>query len=549
MLDLTFFSTNATKIAHFRYISAKFGLRIKSFREVNYYASYSEPRIDDRDELLKQSYFSALSQWKKRQRRQDDGTNTFFFEDTSVRIEALSHDVETPGVNVKFWMKDMSFSKLDEILKRHGGDRRATVRSDIVMHLPQRWKDLLGMTDDFIWFYGETKGEICLTEQNIESNLLFTWLDDKSFNKWFIPEGASKPLSAMKIAEADIYDFRRRAFEKVGQVLDKLKFIQSKFVSSNKQMELPKIPVLPAVIVICGPSCAGKTTIATWINDMYGIPHIEASDFMYKAFWERHGLRSKYSIGDFAVAALESQPDIVALPIAKYIHEENFSIVIVTGFRSLDEVKIFREELPEDMKLELVYLNAKKEIRLARAIKRNRDKITSEKFFYRDVQEEKMGLLNISKYEKTVSIDNDFGINDLHLEFRRRFKTTFSLQNLVAQREKFESNLEALIIITLFNNINSAKWLNTSEISVSLNELFGESKRKTNVSRYFNQEYHPYFESKLRTYEGRATTTIEYSLSATGISKAKIIREHYSKWLARKSPEKTIVTQLSLFPD
>jgi dephospho-CoA kinase/inosine/xanthosine triphosphate pyrophosphatase family protein len=490
---------------------------------------------------------SALSQWKKRLRRSDDGASTFFFEDTSVKIAALSHDVETPGVNVKFWMKEMTFNKLDEILKRHGNDRRVSVRSDIVMHLPQKWKGLLGTQQDFLWFCGETQGEVTNVERHIDSNLLFTWLDDRSFNRWFVPDGESLPLSALKISVADKYDFRLRAFQKMEAVLKKLSFVRPTFQTAIQQMELPVIPAAPAVIVICGPSCAGKTTTATWINDVYGIPHIEASDFMYKAFWERHGLRSKHAIVDFAVAALESEPSIVASPIANYIAERGFNSVVVTGFRSLNEVHIFQAELPFNMKVELIYIDAVAEIRLERAIKRNRDKVTPERFFARDEKEVKMGLLGIRENSASLHIENNSTVKKLGSMIEKKLKSTFDLGCLWASTEKFDSNLEALIIMALFENAGSLNWMNTSEVAASLNEIFGEKKSKTNVSRYFNQEYHPYFEARLRTYEGRSTTMIEYSLSATGISRAKGLKNNYAKWLSRKLPGKSTIVQLSLF--
>lgn len=549
MLDLTFFSTNPTKIAHFRYLGSKIGLRIKSFKEVNYYASYDEPRLDNRQDLLTQSYLSALSQWKKRLRRPDDGASTFFFEDTSVKIAALSHDVETPGVNVKFWMKEMTFDKLDEILKRHGNDRRVSVRSDIVMHLPQKWKDLLGTQEDFLWFCGETQGTVTDVERHIDSNLLFTWLDDRSFNKWFVPDGERVPLSALRVSEADKYDFRLRAFQNMEAVLKKLSFVRPTFQTAIRQMELPIIPMAPAVIVVCGPSCAGKTTTATWINDVHGLPHIEASDFMYKAFWERHGVRTKYAIVDFAVAALESQPSIVASPIANYIVERGFNSVVVTGFRSMNEIDIFQAELPVNMKVELIYIDSGSDIRLERAIKRNRDRVTPEKFFARDNKEIKMGLLGIRENSASLHIENNSTIKSLFRTIQKKLKSTFDLGSVWKQTERFDSNLEALIIMALFENNGSLNWMNTSEITKSLNEIFSEKKSKTNVSRYFNQEYHPYFEARLRAYEGRVTTMIEYSLSATGISRAKGLKNNYTKWLSRKSPDKSMSVQLSLFVD
>ena len=35
-----------------------------------------------------------------------------------------------------------------------------------------------------------------MSENEIKTNLVYPWLDNKTFNKWFIPDGVSVPLSA-----------------------------------------------------------------------------------------------------------------------------------------------------------------------------------------------------------------------------------------------------------------------------------------------------------------------------------------------------------------
>jgi inosine/xanthosine triphosphate pyrophosphatase family protein len=139
MLDMVFFTSNPTKLAHFRRLGAKHGVRVRGFKEKHYHATYHEPQIDDREELLRQSYESALRQWQRRTGEEAPGL--FFLEDTSVKVYALSHEKETPGVNIKYWMKGMTFEKLDAILKAHGNDRRVVVRSDIVVHLPAIYEE------------------------------------------------------------------------------------------------------------------------------------------------------------------------------------------------------------------------------------------------------------------------------------------------------------------------------------------------------------------------------------------------------------------------
>ncbi|WCM88290.1 ATP-binding protein [Acidovorax sp. NCPPB 3576] len=525
MIEIVFFSTNRSKLAHFRYLGEKAGFRVKGFHETTYYASYNEPKIDDRSELLRLSYESALEQWLKRQGANDDDHSTFFFEDTSVVVEALSKNGEIPGVNVKYWMRDMTFAKLDASLKRAGNNRKVTVRSDIVMHLPQRWRTLLNTTDRYLSVVGESHGVIANYEHEIQPNLVYPWLDDKTFNKWFVPVGASGPISMLNIEAADLADFRAHAFEKITTVLrDRLSFLATPQKQDADQLPIPGIPKYPSVFVICGPSCAGKSTTAYWMRDKYELLHVEASDFMHKAFWERHGPGTNVRIGDFAEAALQTQPGIVALPIARFLQEIEASGAVVTGFRSTKEVKAFQQELGAGTEVALMYLNASEPIRLDRALRRGRDDITPEKFAKREVQEIRMGVVDIAALPNSDLQLNEGSLKELYgavrTRYRKALKVYTSNKERRAQRQQpHRAQLEGLILRTLHAEQN--KWLTTTEIAAALNRRFNEAKSKNNVSRYFNQEFHPYYELRFRERDGKRTGILEYRLSATGISRAK----------------------------
>jgi len=527
MIEIVFFSTNRSKLAHFRYLGEKAGIRVKGFHETTYYASYNEPKIDDRSELLKLSYESALEQWLKRQGANDDDHSTFFFEDTSVVVEALSPEAEVPGVNVKYWMRGMTFSKLDDLLKRAGNNRRVIVRSDIVMHLPQRWRTLLNTTDQYLSMVGESHGVIADSEREIQPNLVYPWLDDKTFNKWFVPTGASGPISTLTIEEANRADFRARAFEQITSVLHhRLSFLANRQAPGESQLQIPGIATCPSIFVIFGPSCSGKSTAANWMRDQYKLLHIEASDFMYKAFWERHGPGTKVRIGDFAEAALQTQPGIVAQPIARFIQDIEASGVVVTGFRSTKEVEIFQREVGSSAEIALMYLNASVPIRLDRAIKRGRDEVTPAKFKKRDAQEIRMGLLAIAALQNVKVQENEGSLRELYSTVRTRYRQalrfyTSDKERRAQRQQPHRSQLESLILRTLLAELPTAKWLTTTEIAAALNLRFNEAKSKNNVSRYFNQEFHPYYELRFRNRDDKRISVLEYRLSATGISRAK----------------------------
>lgn len=527
MIEIVFFSTNRSKLAHFRYLGEKAGIRVKGFHETTYYASYHEPKIDDRSELLKLSYESALAQWLKRKGANNDDHSTFFFEDTSVTVEALSKNAEVPGVNVKYWMRDMTFAKLDALLKRAGNNRKVIVRSDIVMHLPQRWRTLLNTSDRYLSVVGESHGVIVDSERLIQPNLVYPWLDGKTFNKWFVPVGASDPISMLNIAEADKADFRARAFEKIALILrDGLGFLAKRQEPGAHQLQIPGIATYPAIYVICGPSCAGKSTTAGWMRDKYKLLHIEASDFMYKAFWERHGPGSDVRIGDFAEAALQTQPGIVAQPIARFLWEIEAMGAVVTGFRSTKEVEIFRQEVGASAEVALMYLNASAPTRLVRAIKRGRDGVTPEKFEKRDAQEIRMGLSDIAALPNVMLQANEGSLPELYGAVRTRYRKalrvyTSDKERRAQRQQPLRDQLESLILRTLLAELPTKKWLTTTEIAAALNRRFKETKSKNNVSRYFNQEFHPYYELRFRERDSKRIGVLEYQLSATGISRAK----------------------------
>ena len=289
---------------------------MKGFRERTFYASYDEPRLDNREDLLRASYHSAL---KQRQRAGQSVQSAFFLEDTSVRIDALSTTSEVPGVNIKFWMQGMTFGRLNELIQLAGGSRFVTVRSDIVVHVPKKFRRALGIETEFLWIHGITEGRIVEFDTAHSVNLAYPWLHEQSFNRWFIPSGAEVTLNSLPIELANTYDFRAKAFssmlEKIGPLIAK----RAPTPRPPKQLLLPRVKPIPPILVICGYSCAGKTTLATALSQQLGYLHLEASDFMQAAFWQRYGPASAIPIGEFAEAALQDEPWIAAEPIANFI--------------------------------------------------------------------------------------------------------------------------------------------------------------------------------------------------------------------------------------
>ena len=62
---IIFLTGSRIKLAHIRYLSIGLPIDIEGFREASYHASYEEPRIFNREQLLKESLDSAIEQIKK----------------------------------------------------------------------------------------------------------------------------------------------------------------------------------------------------------------------------------------------------------------------------------------------------------------------------------------------------------------------------------------------------------------------------------------------------------------------------------------------------
>lgn len=151
------------------------------------------------------------------------------------------------------------------------------------------------------------------------------------------------------------------------------------------------------LFIVCGPSCAGKTTLAEYLAERYGYYHIEASDFMYLSYYQRHDVSLVTDIGNFAEQALRDQSEIVAEQALQNIQQSKPVPVIVTGFRSAAEIEWFRDHYMGKYPVEIVYVTADQAIRSARSLIRQREGEAEnwEAFVRRDTQQAAMGLTEL----------------------------------------------------------------------------------------------------------------------------------------------------------
>lgn len=517
MTDIIFVTSNRTKLAHARYLCRDYNVNILHYKKFFYGKGYEEPRVDDRSILLSESFKDAVARWKKH----FSGNNgrLFFIEDTSVKIDALSDEEnEIPGVDVKYWMQGMDFEKLDHELKNRGNNRKCCVSSHIMLFLTEDLKNKLRINDDYVIFKSIAEGYVTEKEHNFKTQMLYPWLDNRTFNKWFVPNGYSNPVSMLNIDEAEAGDFRKGAFE---QMLDFL--AKNGLIRNRRYLDQQTHLQFYDSFVVCGRTCAGKSTIGKYLVDKYGYFHIEASEFMTQRLLETQGTKSNVDKHDFALEVLKVDSLFVVNRLVDYLHENGIiDRFVITGFRTQSEVEEFKKSFHGN-RVNYIFLNASYEERCKRWMRRHRevDNYTEDRFKAIDDVQERMGVGNITNMNGFQFLDNSIdGLSSFYKGFRTKFLRGI-LQEPLRINEKELSrqtiSLENAILITLAIEYqkDEKKSFTTTEIAHLVNRYFRVSKRnKNNVSRYFNQAYYVYYEVK---YENRRN---RYKISPIGYSEA-----------------------------
>ncbi|RMH39990.1 MAG: hypothetical protein D6694_10530 [Gammaproteobacteria bacterium] len=515
MVELTFITSSKIKRAHAEYLCREYDVKVG--RQRHYGVGYAEPRIQDREELLEQSIQDAMQRWRKNVSNPDE--KFFFIEDTSVIVHCLSApDREVPGVDVKYWMQENDFASIDRQLKAAGNDRRVTVRSDLLLTLSKRLAEKLGKP--YVRFTSQVQGHITEREYQFDTNPLYPWLDNKTFNKWFVPEGSDRPISMLSIEDADRFDFRAGAFNQMLAFLEQHGEIKRRGDAEIARMFQASLPIFPPLFVVCGPTCAGKTTLAEFVTQKYGYYHIEASDFMHLAYYERHGADSPVGIADFALKALKERPSIVAEKILEFIAGLGDIPIILTGFRAREEFDYFKDKYNGRHRPELIVVDADEITRLQRYLDRNRGgNASKERFLYENQLQDQMGLDVLMRSGDAITIVNEGNFCEFYSAFDAGFSERLDNCHPLDCMEHIEpSRLEDAILLALEGEDNAG--YTSAGIAKLIKEKLGVSKSKNNVSRYFNQRYHSYYE--VQVIDG----VKRFRLSQTGRMQAM--------WLRRK---------------
>jgi inosine/xanthosine triphosphate pyrophosphatase family protein/ribose 1,5-bisphosphokinase PhnN len=403
-LVVHFYTTSSAKFAQAQEAFQHAGLSVTEFR------SAEEPYRENEQGTSKELLRAAIDEIKRT--IGPAATSLFFVEDTSLRIEALSTPHQDyPGLRVKQWFAETSFADLDTRLRERGNDRRATVKSDIALHVPNLQQPIL--------FHGETSGHVADVAPTFDENSAHPWLTPDTFNGWFIPDGADKVLGAMSLEEATRHDFRGRALE---QLLDRLEeyAAAANFPShvlarrrDRRQAEALRLfqDEGPMFIVV-GPACAGKTTFGNHASrplqpdeQRTSVQHIEASDVV-RTF--NGGPREGESALAFAQRVLGLHgPDVAARRIVdEYFGEELQAGFVITGFRTIQEVLYVKQKF---WRTRVLFVDAPLRVRYdrLRARARSNETMALEEFRQQDEDQAALGLLDVADQIADLHFRND----------------------------------------------------------------------------------------------------------------------------------------------
>lgn len=397
-----FYTSSVDKFLHLKTLLDRYGLLLR------YYKSHTEPYPEDYSAST-----ADLLQGSLRAVRDVVGpARVFFIEDTTIRIEALSGEQDYPGLGAKEWFLETTFAKLDAELRGLGNDRRATVRSDMALNVPGLERPIM--------FHGETAGTIAEEAPAFSADALHRWLTPQSFNGWFIPNGASIPLGAMKFEESLPFDFRAKA---VVELVDRLEEFVSVLnlppsaygTAAKKYSKSPQLLLLPSRrLMVIGMTCAGKTTFGEYAQLKHNYSCVEASSVV-RSLWREdpRGL----NLGDFAESLLrESGADFVARYVLGHFGDKLSDSCVITGFRLLEEIEAIKDEIGD---VDVILVEASERSRFARYLARagrevERQTETFDAFVAGDVKQWNFGLLRVARDTCDVVVVNDGSLEEYY---------------------------------------------------------------------------------------------------------------------------------------
>jgi dephospho-CoA kinase/inosine/xanthosine triphosphate pyrophosphatase family protein len=400
VLNVYFYTSNADKLLQARLMFVRHGYNLRHYR------GRREPYDEDYSFGTEQLLNRAI-----RQVNDEFGVRSIFFvEDTSLRLEGLSKDIDYPGLAVKEWFAGTSFEELDcKLIKV--GDRRAIVKSDIALYVPTLSHHLL--------FHGETSGRVATSNPSFLPSHQYPWLTPSTFNGWFIPDGSNKRLGEMEFEESLKFDFRAKSLSALITRLEEMNSAlnlsasfytvrKARSPSTSEQLMFKEILATdegaPSVLLVIGFKCAGKTTLSDHLAAQDDVMVLEASSVLRSLAQEAE---ETVETADDAFKFLAQHGlDCVAHTIGNFVERGTAKLYVVTGLRTVEEILLLVERFPE---AHIVLVDSDIQTRFERHVRRGRDQDvkTLGDFERQDEQQAHFGVLRVATEIATDIIRND----------------------------------------------------------------------------------------------------------------------------------------------
>jgi len=176
------------------------------------------------------------------------------------------------------------------------------------------------------------------------------------------------------------------------------------------------------IIGLTGLAGAGKTTVADYLKEKHGFVKLTFSDILLKEALKRGLLKEVKSKDEERVKIVLSKlgdkmrkesgkMGILAELLCKEIKEKRLEKVCVDGFRSPEEVILFKKEFGNDFILIKVY--ASESVRVER-LKRRDPSINIEKLKERDKRDLKLKGLEETLKMADLELNNDCSLKELY---------------------------------------------------------------------------------------------------------------------------------------
>lgn len=495
ILNVYFYTSNADKLLQARLMFVRSGYLLRHFKgdREPYDEDYSLPT----EEMLRHAIEQVNAEFGIR--------SIFFVEDTSLRIEALSNASDFPGLKVKEWFASSTFEEVDRLIEAKGGERRAVVKSDIALYVPN--------LSHIVFFHGETAGSIALSPPTFTASAQYPWLTPATFNGWFIPEGAARRLGEMEFEESLNFDFRAKSLRKLIERLEEMNAalnVGASFYTvrrpesppSQEQLTfrelLPQEESEPQILLVIGHKCAGKTTLSDYLAARDGVMVFEASSVLRQLAWQAE--ESIEAADDAFNFLREHGLDCVAETIAKYLDRAKAPLNVITGLRTVEEILLLAQRFPQ---ARVVLIDSDPRTRFERHLRRSRDpdvKSFSD-FQKQDEKQASFGALRVASEIATDIIRNDGNME----QYRAKIDALVAMLPKVGRGHEQKSELHRTLIA--LDAIGDAA--TCEQISTKSAEL-GIPVRKYNTNRALKST--PEFAERVK----RSGHLLSYKLTARG---------------------------------